>query len=214
MLGGTMRAPLTGAVFAMELTGDISMLVPLFAASTAAYAVTVLLLKRSILTEKVARRGQHVTREYGVDPFELTRVQEVMAKPVDTLSAQLSVGQAIEALESGRHRIYPVVDAHGRPVGLVSRGDALRWRAEGGRESETLGDVVTDAALEVLHPLDLVSRAVDIMVRRDLGRLPVCDAKSGRIVGLVSRKDLLRVRASMTHAETERRAYYPTPSRA
>jgi H+/Cl- antiporter ClcA/predicted transcriptional regulator len=213
MLGGTMRSPLTGAVFAVELTGDMHMLTPLFAASAAAYAVTVLLLKRSILTEKIARRGQHITREYTVDPFELVRVQEVMAQPVDSLPADLPISRAIEALESGGHRIYPVVDERGRPVGLVSRGDALRWRTEGGHGGETLKDRVTDAALDVLHPTDLASRAVDIMVRRDEGRLPVCDPQSGQLIGLVSRKDLLRVRASVTKSEDERRAYFP-PTRS
>lgn len=76
MMGGTMRAPLTGTFFAVELTGDVSMLAPLLAATVAAYAVTVLPLRRSILTEKIARRGQHITREYGIDPFELTRARE------------------------------------------------------------------------------------------------------------------------------------------
>jgi CIC family chloride channel protein len=89
MLGGTMRAPLTGTAFALELTGDVHMLTPLLTATVAAYAVTVLLLKRSILTEKIARRGQHITREYGVDPYELTRVEDIMAKAVETLPATL-----------------------------------------------------------------------------------------------------------------------------
>jgi H+/Cl- antiporter ClcA len=62
MMGGTMRAPLTGTLFAIELTGDLSMRVPLLLATVSAYAVTVLLLRRSILTEKIARRGQHIRR--------------------------------------------------------------------------------------------------------------------------------------------------------
>ena len=75
MLGGTMRAPLMGAVFAAELTGDMQALPALLAATVAAYAVTVLLLKRSILTEKLSRRGQHVIQEYGIDPYELGECQ-------------------------------------------------------------------------------------------------------------------------------------------
>jgi CIC family chloride channel protein len=128
MLGGTMRAPLTGALFAVELTGDVRMLAPLLAASATAYAVTVLLLKRSILTEKIARRGQHITREYGIDPHELTRVSEVMVRDVDVLAADLPIPEAVAVLETGRHQIYPVVDEQNRPVGLVSRADALLWR--------------------------------------------------------------------------------------
>src|SRR6185437_5908084 len=70
IMGGTMRSPLTSVIFAFELTHNIDSLLPLLIACTAAFAVTVLLLKRSILTEKVARRGYHLSREYIVDPFE------------------------------------------------------------------------------------------------------------------------------------------------
>jgi H+/Cl- antiporter ClcA/CBS domain-containing protein len=208
MLGGTMRAPLTGAMFAVELTGDMHMLTPLLAATAAAYAVTVLLLKRSILTEKIARRGQHITREYGVDPYELTRVQEVMVKEVDTLPAAMSIAEAVAVLEAGRHRIYPVVDVQGRPVGLVSRADALRWRIEGGHKGEQIADLISDAALDVVYPDDIVTRAVDLMLQSNQGRLPVTDPATGRMIGLVTRKDLLRVRASVTQSEGERRAYF------
>jgi CIC family chloride channel protein len=212
MLGGAMRAPLTGAVFAVELTGDMHMLTPLLAATAAAYAVTVLLLKRSILTEKIARRGQHITREYGIDPYELTRVQEVMVKEVDTLSADLSIAEAVAELETGRHRIYPVVDSQGRPVGLVSRADALQWRIEGGHKGEQIADLISDASLAVVHPQDVVTRAVDLMLQGDQGRLPVTDPQTGRLVGLITRKDLLQVRASVTQSEGDRRAYF-SPAR-
>jgi CBS domain-containing protein len=213
MLGGTMRAPLTGAVFAVELTGDMHMLTPLLAATAAAYAVTVLLLKRSILTEKIARRGQHITREYGIDPYELTRVQEIMVREVDTLSADLSIAEAVAELETGRHRIYPVVDPQGRPVGLVSRADALQWRIEGGHKGEQIVDLISDASLDVVHPEDVVTRAVDLMLQGDQGRLPVTDPTTGRLVGLITRKDLLQVRASVTQSEGERRAYFSPAKR-
>ena len=215
MLGGTMRAPLTGAIFAVELTGDVRTLPPLLAATVAAYAVTVLLLKRSILTEKIARRGQHITREYAADPYELTRVSEVMIAKVDALPADLPIAAAIAVLEGGAHRVYPVVDAGRRPVGLVSRADALRWKAEGGHDGETLGDRVSDASLATVHPHEVVARAVDLMLAADQGRLPVTDAKSGILVGLLTRKHLLQVRAGVVREEGERRAYYGRwPNRA
>jgi H+/Cl- antiporter ClcA/predicted transcriptional regulator len=208
MLGGTMRAPLTGAMFALELTGNVHILPPLLTAATAAYAVTVLLLKRSILTEKIARRGQHITREYGVDPYELARVAEVMTRDVDVLPADLSIPDAVAALEAGRHRVYPVVDAQNRPVGLVSRADALLWRVEGGHGDEQLGERVSDASLPTAHPDWVVARAVDLMLTTDQGRILVIDPQTGALVGLVTRKDLLQVRASVVHAEDHRQAYF------
>ena len=84
MLGGTMRAPLTGAIFAFELTASLHGLPLLLCGTVCAYGVTVLLLKRSILTEKIARRGQHITREYSIDQFELMCAKEIMVGEVET----------------------------------------------------------------------------------------------------------------------------------
>ncbi|HET9159613.1 MAG TPA: chloride channel protein [Caulobacteraceae bacterium] len=204
ILGGTMRAPLTGAIFALELTGDVAMLPAVVAACATAYGVTVLLMKRSILTEKIARRGQHITREYAIDPFELTRVSEVMVQAVETLSADMTVSQAVAVLERGRHRIYPVVDDRGRPVGLMSRAEALRWSIEPGQNGERLFDRLSDAALPTAHPDDVAARAVDIMITNDMSRLPVTDRVSGRLVGLLTRKHLLQVRRLSAANEHER----------
>jgi H+/Cl- antiporter ClcA len=71
VLAGTMRAPLMGVVFALELTHDIEALPALLPAAIVSYGFSVLLMKRSILTEKVARRGYHISQEYSVDPLEL-----------------------------------------------------------------------------------------------------------------------------------------------
>jgi H+/Cl- antiporter ClcA len=82
ILGGTMRSPLTGVIFALELTHDINVLLPLLLAVTIAHGFTVLTLRRSILTEKISRRGYHVSREYSIDPLEIIFAREVM-RPID-----------------------------------------------------------------------------------------------------------------------------------
>ncbi|MCJ2123494.1 chloride channel protein [Methylobacterium sp. J-077] len=211
MLGGTLPAPLTGVVFAVEVTGDIGALAPLLAATMAAYAVTVLLLRRSILTEKIARRGQHVTREYGIDPYDLARVEAVMTREVAALDADLPLAEALAAITTGDHHTYPVVDRARRPVGLVTRDDALRWTVamgEGAGADGTLAERVSDADLAVVHPGDVVSHALDVMLSAGQGRLPVTDPECGALVGLLTRKDLLQVRATTVRAEAERRAYF------
>ncbi|MBK7862629.1 MAG: chloride channel protein [Archangiaceae bacterium] len=81
ILGGTMRSPLTGMVFAVEITHDWGALLPLAVAVVVAHGFTVLVLRRSILTEKVSRRGYHVTREYEIDPLEVLFVRDVMQPP-------------------------------------------------------------------------------------------------------------------------------------
>lgn len=210
MMGGTMRAPLTGTFFAVELTGDVSALLPLLAATVAAYAVTVLLLRRSILTEKIARRGQHITREYGIDPFEFARARDIMIKEVDTLPTDMTVDTATSffVATANAHRIYPVVDSNGVLKGLVSRADALRWQQEKEFSGQLLGDLVSDASLPVAHPDDTVGYVADLMLITDAGRIPIVDPQSGRLKGLIARKDLLQLRHTLRASETERRPYF------
>lgn len=210
MMGGTMRAPLTGTFFAVEITGDISTLVPLLAATVTAYAVTVLLLRRSILTEKIARRGQHITREYGIDPFEFTRAADIMVRKVDTLPASMTIRAACDFLSSGEktHRIYPVVEADGALVGVVSRADALRWQGDEELADQTLADRVSDGSIPVGHTDDTVAFIADLMLAAETGRIPIVDRASGELVGLIARKDLLRLRSALQSSELERRPYF------
>lgn len=217
MMAGTMRAPLTASLFAVELTGNYLALLPVLAACAAAYAVTVLLLKRSILTEKIARRGLHISQEYGIDPFDLARISDVMVREVDTVPATMTIAAAIDFFtgdpmdEAVRHRAYPVVDAQGVLRGMVSRADVLAWTCEPGLADSDpattpLADLVSDASLAVVHPEDLVGAAADLMAHNEIGRLPVTDRASGRLVGLVARKDLLQARTQMRRLEQDRAA--------
>jgi chloride channel protein, CIC family len=210
MMGGTMRSPLTGILFAVELTGDLALLGPLLAATGAAYAVTVLLLKRSILTEKIARRGQRVVREYSVDPFELQRVSEVMVREVDTLPADMTVDQAIAffSADEHRHKSYPIQSRDGSVIGMVTRADILRWRTEPDVHAETPFDRHSDDSPIIGHAAETVARLADRMAAEDVGRVPIVERSTMQLVGLVSRKDLLRIRCDALAAEETRQSYF------
>ncbi len=209
-MGGTMRAPLTAMMFAIELTGDAAMILPLLTACGASYAFTVLALRRSILTEKVARRGYHIMREYSVDPLQLARVADVMAAPVQTLPADMTLGGLVEFFGvEGRHRAYPVLDKAGRPVALAFRADALQAMREGDRLDLPLAEALGGRDMPTAHPEEPVSAVVARMVQADAGRIPVVRPEDGRLVGLVARSDLLRVRARQLAEEGERRNFLP-----
>ncbi len=96
ILGAAMRAPLTGVVFALELTHRYEALLPLLIAAATAYAISVVVLRRSILTEKIARRGVHVNHEYSVDPLEVLFVADVIGEPDQATAAEAAVAM-IEA---------------------------------------------------------------------------------------------------------------------
>jgi len=208
IMGGTMRSPLTAIIFSVELTHNFGALLPLATACAVAHATTVLLMRRSILTEKVARRGHHVMREYVVDPFEVMRVVEIMAHPVDTLPGDMPVESAVSFFTASdvppRHKSYPVVDAAGRFLGMVARADVLRWTREGWPAGQSLADAVGGRDCVTGFSDELVGRLADRMAEAEVGRVPVL--RDGLVVGLVARRDLLRVRASMTGHESKREA--------
>ncbi|MFC7399116.1 chloride channel protein [Chelatococcus sp. GCM10030263] len=207
MMGGTMRAPLTATLFAIELTGDQHATLPLLVACGTAYATTVLLLKRSILTEKIARRGLHITREYHTDPFDQAMVKDVMVGNVDVVPSSWTVGQAIDHFMATdrRHKSYPVVTPDRFVVGMISRADILAWLGEGGnvpRESPII-ERLGPQDLLLGQPNGLVGHLADRMAEAGVGRVPIVDENS-RLVGLVARKDLLKARARRLAEERDR----------
>ena len=134
-LAGAMRAPLTAIVFSVELTHAVGLFLPLVVASATAFLLSVLLLKRSIITEKVARRGFHVMREYAVDPLEAMFVREVMREVPPRgnggVVAHPDEVLRIVALRMAAHELdeLPVVDeATGSVIGAVSVFDLLAAR--------------------------------------------------------------------------------------
>ncbi len=207
-LGGTLRCPLTAMLFAVELTGDVRAMPAVAVACGASFAVTVLLMRRSILTERLARRGRHLTYEYTVDPFEVMRVREIMAHPVQTLPGSLSTEEALAFFDSEpgikRHKSYPVVDESGRVLGMMSRSDALRGSRGGGTGAETLRERLDSGEVCVGYPEELVGQLADRMVSLDIGRVPIVDRATGKLAGLVARSDVLRVRAHAAQLERER----------
>lgn len=209
MMGGTMRAPLTATLFAVELTGDTAALLPVLAACVFAYGVTVLLLKRSILTEKIARRGHHISREYHVDPFDLVRVSAIMTQGVDTLPHTTTVAQAVAHFTTLQpvHTSYPVVDAQGIVVGEVTRADSLAWALDALDGSHTLAQALAGREQVIGYPDELASRIADRMALSGVGRVPIVDRATGRLLGIVGRKDLFRSRARRLRDESERTAY-------
>ena len=155
LMGGTMQVPLTAVIFVLELTGDFAALPGLLIGSIAAAGVTVLLMRRSILTEKLARRGRHVTREYGVNPLHVLRVEDVMEPPLAPRTASVApvVVYPDELLETAMRKlleheveVLPVAspDDPGRVMGYVERSAILgAWvqhtRDEHTREEGWLG---------------------------------------------------------------------------
>lgn len=126
VLGGVMRSPLTGVAFAVELTHRYEAVLPLLIGATAAFGISVLVLRRSVLTEKIARRGLHVSREYSVDPLEVLFVEEVMSELEHSEQTDAPAGNgapgAVYADDTLRHVAYAMAEAGVTEMQVRERG--------------------------------------------------------------------------------------------
>ncbi|MES1189727.1 MAG: chloride channel protein [Steroidobacter sp.] len=209
MMGGTMRSPFTALVFAIELTHDFNLFPALMIASIAAYGVTVLLMRRSILTEKLARRGHHITREYSIDPFEFARVSEVMDTGVPTIPATMTLTELSTRIASGdaqlnRRQGLLIVDEQQRLAGIITRGDIVRALQRDAHAEMTVTAAGSTQPV-VTFPDEPLQSALARMLEKNVGRLPVVDRNDQtKILGYLGRAAILSARARFHEEENIR----------
>jgi H+/Cl- antiporter ClcA/predicted transcriptional regulator len=214
-LAGVTRSPFTAVIFALELTHDIDLLLPLLIASTIAHLISVLILKRSILTEKVARRGFHVLREYSVGALDALFVRDVMETDVVTVDPARRVVDVHAAMErrelARRQRILPVLNADNRLAGAVPWVDVLEQVASGD-EQAIIGDVML-GDLVVAYPDETLREVADRMAARQVGVLPVVTRGAPDVLqGIVTQFDLLAAQQRILEEERHReRVLHITP---
>jgi chloride channel protein, CIC family len=214
-LGGTMRSPFTGVIFAVELTHEVNALAPLLVAALVADGFTVLSMKRSILTEKVVRRGVHVAREYSIDPLERITVHSVMHTAICPVDADLSVEEALRVTanpDTGGAGLTLLGD-NGVPEGFAFRGDLERYIAAGGDSNARVRSRAASLSYAT-YPDEPLRIAADRLAQLDGLAVPVVDpGEPSHVVGFVTREAPFDARVQWNRLEREReRVLSPSPA--
>jgi len=207
ILGGTMRAPLTGVLFAVELSHDMNMFVPLVIAVTTAHAFTVLVLKRSILTEKVARRGFHVSCEYAIDELEILFARDAMKTAITVLPANVLVSAArsiVGPLGDDRDQhLFPITDDDSDLIGAVT----YRELADADPEATvaTIGKPLT-----TIRSNQTLRFGIQQMAETGVTRLVVVNpADHRKVVGVLALHHVLEARKRHVQEEVRRERVLP-----
>lgn len=205
IFAGASHALLASVVFAFETTRQPVGLLPLLAGCSAAYLISLLLSRHSIMTEKLARRGTPIRTEYSVDYLAHVLVRDAASRRVVSIRATDSIEQVRQWIASGAggatHHGFPVIDEHGFLVGVVTRRNITEAKTD-------LADPVRALVQRppaVVFEDSTLREAADHMVRERVGRLPVVNRKAPRVVvGMITRSDLLSAHAPRIRAATER----------
>ena len=211
LFAGASRALLASVVFAFETTRQPMGLLPLLGGCTTSYLVSAMLMRHSIMTEKIARRGVRVVSDYVADFLDRVLVSEVAAAPVVVVRADDNL-QHVRAwmathAEGSAHQGFPVVDDEDRLVGVVTRRDLL----DAGVATGPVRGVIKRQAAVVFDDSSLRD-AADHMARENVGRLPVVARdEPDRVIGIVTRSDLIAAHARRLDGERLREPHYRLP---
>lgn len=210
IFAGASHALLASAVFAFETTRQPISLLPLLVGCTAAFLVSQLMMKHSIMTERLARRGVSVRTDYAVDYLSQVLVRDVASRDVISIKGDDSLEQVRQWLAAGaegtNHQGFPVLGPEGYMIGVVTRRDILN----GAHPGTTRVKEVLNRPPAVIYEENTLRQAADHMVRSKVGRLPVVDRREPRMVlGMLTRSDLLTAHQQRLDAEHDRE----TPNR-
>jgi H+/Cl- antiporter ClcA/CBS domain-containing protein len=211
VLSAAIGAPLTSAMLALELTHNGGLMLPVLLSCVAAYAVSVLVMPRSMLTEGLSKRGLHLSREFGVDPLETMLVSQAMHTSVFALRDDATRKDAADWLtkmeergaEAWSHwqRIFPLVDAEGRLTSVLTRGQMIAAARKDGPLTPLKDEANADP--KTISPFTTLRACAEQMAESKLTSYPVVSA-DGKLAGVITLNDLLKGRREQSHRETDR----------
>jgi H+/Cl- antiporter ClcA len=195
MFAGASRALLASIAFALESTQQIHAVVPIVSGVSLAYLASCLMMRTTIMTEKLVRRGVKVAGEYEVDPLAHVTARNIASMDLRVLDADMRIGDAIVHL--AHHQAYPVVRA-GKLLGVVTARELTSAHVD-----DTVGRVV--GRPPIVARGDETARAIaERMAREDVGRIVIVgDDDASRPIGIVTRSDLLGAFAEEREREAE-----------
>lgn len=206
VVGGVMRSPLTGIVFAMELTHQWDAVMPLVVSSTVAFLLSVLVLRRSVLTEKVVRKGTHLTREYSIDPLEVFLVAEVMPRSFlcfrncATLADARAEAAAAWSGDSKRRlehvqRLYPIVDDEDGLVGVITRHLLHDARVQSNSDGCPRLESLMLSKPIVGYPDMTLRELANLMAQNEISSVPVVERENARrVLSVIATDQILEAR--------------------
>jgi CIC family chloride channel protein len=194
------RASLTAVVMLYEMTHTFTIVIPVMLAVAVADALAKAYGTGAYYAGR-HKSGAPVETDASINILDIVTVGEIMSAPAETVREDAPVRQVVEKRFSTGHQGYPVVDAAGKLVGIVT-GTDMRQKVKEGQLDKPVRDFMTRDPSSVT-PSTTAHTALGVMVQLDVGHLPVVDEADARaLVGMLTRSDLIRVERRVLEEES------------
>ena len=203
------KVPITAIVIVFEMTTDFNLVLPLMIGSVTSYLVADKLMPGSLYTKLLHLSGINIENALPVEGA-LTKLtaKDVMQRRVETLDAEMSVEEVVQAFSRSHHRGFPVVE-QGKLVGIVTQTDLLKIRDRNLAKDTPLREIMTPQPVTVT-PIHNLSNVLYLLDRHQISRLPVVEGR--RIIGIITRADIIRAEADSLNCQTREHGPQPEPS--
>ncbi|WP_181909356.1 chloride channel protein [Paenibacillus taihuensis] len=211
VFAGVTRSPFTAVLFLLELTHDMQMLLPLTIACFLAYGISALVLSRSILTEKIARRNRLITRDYGIDPLELYTLAELPLEQPAVVSEEMTLSELIrkQAETDMKMEDFLVVSTEGRLIGYMKHSELWKWVYDKRAPYSRIGDHCV-CPVNTITCQQTASEALTLLLKESEQKLVVIDEHHCP-KGILTASMLLRIRERTAEEEHDRKRYLFLP---
>ncbi|MGJ5673219.1 MAG: chloride channel protein [Nostochopsis sp.] len=203
------KVPITAIVIVFEITTDFNLVLPLMVGSVTSYLVADKLMPGSLYTKLLHLSGISIDNLVPIeDALTNLTAKDVMQRRVETLDAQISVEEAVQAFSRSHHRGFPVVE-ESQLVGIVTQTDLLKIRDRNLAKDTPLREIMTPQPVTVT-PIHSLGNVLYLLDRHQISRLPVVEGH--RIIGIITRADIIRAEADSLNCKLREHGPQPEPS--
>ncbi len=190
VMSGVMHAPLTGVFLIAELTGGYDLFLPLIIVSVSSYLTILAFEPHSIYSMRLAKKGELLTLHKDKAVLTLMKMENVVERDFVEVHPDMDLARLVTAISSSRRNIFPVTDAEGQLLGIVSI-DSIRnimFRQELYHRF-TVGQLMT-AVPARLFDTDNMEQVMAAFDKAKVWNLPVVNGV-GKYLGFVSKSKIL-----------------------
>lgn len=192
VVSGTTHGPLTAILILFEMTGDYKIILPLMIACIISALASGGLLRESIYTLKLARRGVNIRAGKEVNILKSIPVKDVMSPFVETVFEDSSLGVLAAKISKSKHNSFPVVDKDWRLTGILSFLDYRDVIFDKDLKDLIIAKDLATTNVVTISENENLFTALEKISQKDFSTLPVVSPSDPtHLLGIISRRDII-----------------------